>query len=610
MNRKRFSGAAIKSALLCCFFFSLLSATTPGLTPEAQAAGLAELQTPYTHTSRGEPLAALLSDFAISQGYSASFTSGVSGVVNGEFTSMPPARFLAGIRAGYGVEAYTLGSTIHFFNQNERRREVLRVTSMPPSEMRAALMRMGALSPDLPSDTVKKERLLFIEGPGNYVADLVASIKALEESQLSDQIIRIFPLKFAWADDTTIENASNTVLLPGVASILRAIATGQPSPAVRSLHRSDSGSSLMGTGLASRAKNAPVAADEPAAASPGPNIIAEPRTNSVIITDKQHKIPYYEAVIAELDKPVDLVEIHAAIVDINANYAYDLGINWGGARTGGRFAGSAASLGSPDSALGAAADAGFAMTTLYTSGLNAFFSNIRALEENGEGAVLSRPSVLTMDNVQASLEYTTTFYIKLEGYEAVDLVPVTSGTILKVTPRILRMPDGKPSRLAMTIVIADGSDPVQSDKATWVGEVPPVKKVTINTQAMVGEGQSLLLGGFYYERRTDGKAGLPGVMNVPVVGSLFSRKDQGVQRMERLILISPRIISYSTLDTPVPDRVNEQGFALNPTSPGYTLNQDFHAVTPRGSGCSPGIRPEPAPVPQPTPASAPRAAPE
>jgi type III secretion protein C len=567
--------------------------------PFASLAALQDLKKPYTHSSQGEPLAELLSSFAVSQGYSASFTRGVDGVVNGEFANVSPLKFLASIRAGYGVEAYTLGSTLYFFNQNERRREVLRISSMPPHEMRDTLLRMGALSADLPSDASKKERLLFIEGPENYVVNLVASIRALEESQQNDQVIRVFPLRHAWADDTTIENAANSVLLPGVATVLRTIVTGQPGPAAaRTLHRNDSGSPLLGSGLAGKKSGADSAQTAaPPAAAPGPSIIAEPRSNAVIIADTQQRMAYYEAVIAELDKPVDLVEIHAAIVDINANYAYDLGVNWGGQRNSGRYAGSEISMGSPTAGNGSSSS--FAMTTLYTSGINSLFANIRALEERGEGAVLSRPSVLTMDNVQASLEYTTTFYIKLEGNEAVDLVPVTSGTSLKVTPRIQRMPDGKPSRLAMTIAITDGSDPVQTDKATWVGDVPSVKKVTINTQAVVSEGQSLLLGGFYYEQRTGANAGVPGLMDAR---PFFGNEDRRVQRMERIILISPRVISYSSLGTPtpVPERVNEQGFALNPSQPGYTLQENFHAVQPRrSSGCSGGeIRPEPVPVPR------------
>ena len=576
--RKKVSTALI---LLFSLFAQLLMLAQP---QAAQATSLKDLQKPYTHSSQGEPLTALLSDFAISQGYSAAFTSRVEGTVNGEFSDLPPHSFLAAMRTGYGVEAYILGSTLYFFHQSERRREVLRINSMLPSEMRQALLRMGALSEDLPSDTSKKERLLFIEGPEGYISSLVASIRAMEGIEMQEQAIRVFPLKHSWADDTQVESATGVTVIPGVASVLRAIATGQPGPTIQTLHRSDS--ALMGSGLVGRRE----AQDTPSAQAPaaaGPNIMAEPRSNSVIVTDRHSRMPYYEAVIAELDKPLDLVEIHAAIVDINANHSYNLGVKWGGGRVEGNFAGSEASLGAAAPPLGSTANAGFTVSTIYNNNLNTFFADVRALEERGDGAILSRPSVLTTDNVQASLEYTTTFYIKLEGYQAVDVIPVTSGTTLKVTPRILRMPDGKPSRLAMTIVISDGADPMAVPQSGWIGGVPPVKKVTINTQATVAEGQSLILGGFYHERRNDNRSGTPGLMNVPVLGYLFGQTSENVQRMERLILISPRIISYDALNVPLPDRVTEQPFAISPTAGNYEMRGNFYDTEPpRGSGCA------------------------
>jgi len=586
-----------RSALIL-FLFALLTAFA--LPHAAQAAGLKNLRTPYTHTSHQEPLTALLSNFAISQGYSAAFTSRVEGTVSGEFSALPPLAFLASMRAGYGVEAYILGSTIYFFHQSERRREILRINSMRPSDMRQALLRMGILSHDLPSSTSNRDRLLFIEGPEAYVAGLIASIRALEDMQMQELSIRVFPLKHAWADDTKVEGATGTTTIPGVASVLRAIATGKPSPTVHTVHRSDGASSLLGSGIVGRREAEAAPAQQ--AAAPGPNIIAESRTNSLIVTDRQSRMPYYEAVIAELDRPLDLVEIHAAIVDINADYSFDLGINWGGRIGRGRFAGSTGTMGGPGQPAlspGAPQPGGLALSTVYTSGLNQFFSNIHALERRGEGAVLSRPSVLTVDNVQASLEYTTTFYIRLTGERAVDLVPVTSGTTLKVTPRILRAPDGAPSRLAMSIVISDGADPLASSPDSWVDNLPPVKKVTINTQAVVAAGQSLILGGFYYEQRGDNRSGVPGLMNVPVAGSLFSRTGENVRRMERLIIISPRIITYDALDAPLPERVEEQRFALSPTAENYELREDFYNLTPRrGAGCSPGVvRPVPTSAP-------------
>ncbi|MCL1889962.1 MAG: hypothetical protein FWF99_05610, partial [Desulfovibrionaceae bacterium] len=74
-------------------FFLFAQILMPAQPQAAQAAGLKDLQKTYTHSSQGEPLAALLSDFAISQGYSAAFTSRVEGTVNGEFSDLPPQSF-------------------------------------------------------------------------------------------------------------------------------------------------------------------------------------------------------------------------------------------------------------------------------------------------------------------------------------------------------------------------------------------------------------------------------------------------------------------------------------------------------------------------------------
>jgi type III secretion protein C len=474
---------------------------------------------------------------------------------------------------------------------------------MKPSHMRKMLLRLGALSPDLYAATSNDDHLLFLEGPESYLSSILDSIRAIEDSQLGETEIRVFRLRHSWADDTVIETASNSTTVPGLASILRSIITGQPAPAARSMHRSSGSGRLLGTGLVPSGSSAgdSAAKESPGkGAAPQANIMADPRTNSLIVIDQKYRMQYYESIIAELDKPVDLIEIHAAIVDINSNYAYELGLNWGADFGSRRLSGSSGAGGAPASSLPGAGDSGLSMTTILTSGVNTFFSTIRAMEDKGRAATLARPSVLTMDNVQASLEYTTTFYVRLEGYESVDLVDVTSGTSLKVTPRIIRLPDGSPSRLNLLLNIMDGSDPVQNDKATWVTDVPPVKKVTINTQASVQEGQSLLVGGFYYELRSDGKTGIPGLMDLRVLGNLFRNTKEEVQRMERLILITPRIITYDMLDSAVPQRVREQNFAIDPTSSGYALDERQSALRPqRGSGCFSGsgdIFPEPAPA--------------
>lgn len=74
--------------------------------------------------------------------------------------------------------------------------------------------------------------------------------------------------------------------------------------------------------------------------------MADPRVNAVLVNDAEYRMPYYAKVIADLDRPVELVEIHAAIVDIDSDFKRDLGVTYQGANsrdkgwsTGGEFSG-------------------------------------------------------------------------------------------------------------------------------------------------------------------------------------------------------------------------------------------------------------------------------
>ena len=285
---------------------------------------------------------------------------------------------------------------------------------------------------------------------------------------------------------------------------------------------------------------------------------------------------YYERVIRDLDRPVRLVEIHAAIVDIDSNFQRELGVNYqGGADLGGGWsiggAGGAAAAQGTMPALGAASDAGLSFSTLYTRGTDFFLTRVKALEEDGVARMLGKPSVLTTDNVQATLENTSTYYIPVSGYQATDLFKVETGTILKVTPHIIpgrRLPDGTvlPDAIKLIVTVQDNRND-NSSTFTVSGTTPqPIKQTKINTQAIVSEGQSLLIAGYYHEKQGDNDAGVPAIKNIPLLGRLFGKDKLEHTRMERLVLITPRILNIDEVP-PVPNRVDDPRFSRSPLRP-------------------------------------------
>ena len=220
---------------------------------------------------------------------------------------------------------------------------------------------------------------------------------------------------------------------------------------------------------------------------------------------------------------------------------------------------------------------GMTLSTIYTHGSDFFLARIQALEENNEARVLGRPSVLTVDNIQATLENTTTYYVEVQGYQAVDLYKVEAGTVLRVTPHIIR--EHGETSIKLAVSVQDDQD--NSSSVNTSSGVPPIKQTKINTQAIVNAGQSLLIGGYYYEQKGQDESGVPLLKDIPFIGNLFKTKSKESKRMERLILITPRIVELS--GTNVPSQVDDPSFHRTATQADY---EPRIPVRRKSSGCS------------------------
>ena len=574
--------------LLTCLIWILLLAQPS----YADAAAKTDrFQQTFSRYAKQEPLQAVLLDFAQTQGYSAVVVPGVEGVISGRFDAVPAMHFLNGVRAAFGVSWYTLGKTVYFYPEAQTTRMFISPKATQPQEMFRALRSSGVLSPELPSHLAPGGKMIIVHGPPSYLNEVRDAVAAFEETLISNTDMRVFPLRYAWADDITITSMDNTITVPGIASILRAVVTSDSPATTTVTENSATVDNLLGSGMAKKGTTAVTPtpkASVPKGTQVGGthvNIMADPRVNAVLVTDAVYRMPYYEKVIADLDKPVELVEIHAAIVDIDVNFTKELGVSYQGTGSSGNTWGGTGSLSSdgsnfvPYPPAGEVPGPGLNLSTIYSFGSDYFIARVRALEEQGEARVLGRPSVLTVDNVQATLENTSTYYIKIEGYQAVDLFKVEAGTVLKVTPHIIKH-EGRPDTIKLAVTVQDNQN---TDQAANIGEIPPVKQTKINTQAIVNAGQSLLIGGYYYEEARDKDNGVPVLMNIPLLGYLFKNSSTETRRMERLIMITPKVIKLDELPA-VPGRVDEKSFHIDPRQADY----QYRAPTkrPPRSGCS------------------------
>jgi len=584
----------------------------------------------FSHYAEQAPLVDVLETFARTQGLRAAFTPNVKGEVSGMFSDMSPDEFLAAAYSAFGVEWYLMDDVLHFYVRRDLERRMVYLTASTPTRMRDILTRAGLLSPQLPCVADDDDRVLSFSGPVEYAEGVAAAVAAYETAFRNDQVVRVFFLKHAWADDTELGSGSDKKVIPGVATILSEMVMDQragdsqlamgsgagaavretipPLPEEQQLLRMQDGEAVKILEALRRRAKEQMELDR-RVASPlntqtralptapivelAPRILADSRSNAVIVRDSAYRMPYYEKTIAELDKPLQLVELHAAIVDVDVDYSSSLGVKWGGSGHGGPYTSTGGGVGLPS--LDATANQvplpsdlpnaligdGLTLSTVYSFGTDYFMAQINALESNGKGRVLGRPSVLTIDNTSARLEASTTFYIRVVGTEVVDLREVSSGTVLDVTPHIIEY-DDKPAQIKMAITVEDGGDPSTGSTTSDIPAV--VKKTTIRTQGIVSEGQSLLIGGYFYEQLKDDQTGVPVLMDLPALGALFRTKTKTSQRMERLILISPRLLTLDESSN-VPKELNQLGFAADPASPNF-VTPGTAANAPKPGGCA------------------------
>jgi type III secretion protein C len=523
--------------------------------------------------AREQPLREFLQELFAAQGLSVTVSDAVKGSVSGNFTG-PPSKIFDDTVRSFALLHYFDGSIVYAYASSEA---VSHVIPIPPSLVPGFVKSLDLLQMHDPRNSFQalvNEGLIIVSGAKRFV-DQVAELARTVQSQAAatPAMFRVFPLKYAWAADITMTYAGRQVVVPGVATLLRSMldAPRQEGAYLEGNEKAlrPTVAKLGGKGLAAAGeppREAKVAEtrdtgprEAPAPTLPpeeffstGPSsrvplggtsarIEADRRINAIVVRDSKERMPYYEELIAALDLEPKLVQIEATIVDVNSDRVRELGINW---RYKDKHADVLFGRGDQsDLRLNRDVDitpqgkGAFISTILGNA--HAFISRINALSDEGAARIVSRPQVLTLSDVEAILENNKTFYVRVPGAYQVDLFNVVAGTALKVTPHVVA--DKGKLRIRLLVTVEDGS--FTSTPQQNVDSIPVVNRSAINTQALIMEGESLLIGGLTRDEVTRNVTKVPVLGDVPLVGALFrSKRDQNVAA-ERMFLISPRLIS-------------------------------------------------------------------
>ncbi|MEZ5529605.1 MAG: type IV pilus secretin PilQ [Porticoccaceae bacterium] len=293
--------------------------------------------------------------------------------------------------------------------------------------------------------------------------------------------------------------------------------------------------------------------------------IVDDRTNTIILTDTDEKINEFKRLIDEIDIPVRQVMIEARIVIANKDFRKEIGARLGlqGARTPDSsdfgFGGSLENFADPNNPIsifnrgsgtllvndaGLGVDLGvnnpngsFALEFLTQ---NTFLDlELSALENEGSGEIVSQPKVLTGDKQKASIKTGTEIPYQNATSSGATSVQFKEAVLkLEVTPQIT--PDG---RIVMAINV--NQDSVGDLLPT--GE-PAIDVTQVETKAIVGDGQTLVLGGLFQMETVDNQEKVPVLGDIPYLGRLFRYDLDDIQKREILIFITPKIINEKLLD--------------------------------------------------------------
>ena len=447
---------------------------------------------------------------------------------------------------------YWDGFILWVYSLEEADSRVIKLQTAGTQQLADALAELDIWDDRFPIRASQASSILHVTGPPRYVELVAATAEMLEANRNVAVDIRVFPLRYASAEDREFTVRDQRVTVPGVATILRRLLdTGELS-----LPGGGSGTSRRTISTVTRFEAPGGVEFVPAPGAPpfegaGPNggavtlpkaddtevrIQSDPRLNAIVIRDLADRMQVYERLIQSLDKKQPLVELEVVIADISSNRLLELGVDWNFG-VGGDDDGASVGVGDTDLALQALRQ-GLTFTTSITTDPLSVLARIRALETRGEARILSRPAVLTFDNVEALFDQSESFFVQLEGERAVELQEITVGLLVKVTPRVIDEGGPRP-KLQMTIDIQDGTTlPLQA-----VDGIPSIQQTTISTQGMVAERQGLVIGGFYRERQFSNLAKVPILGDIPILGwSLFQNRNREQNSITRLFMIRPIVV--------------------------------------------------------------------
>jgi len=264
--------------------------------------------------------------------------------------------------------------------------------------------------------------------------------------------------------------------------------------------------------------------------TPTVSIVADERTNTLIVTGTAEQLALVEKLIPELDRPVDQVNVQVRIQEVTRTTLNSLGINWEVAS--GSWVATLA-----DAGLSILFDATRSLATLNIS------ATLNALEQQGLSRRVNDSNITVLNNQTGRIQSGFTFFIRRVKDGQVEKVPYDAGVIVEVTPQVTN------SGEIVLKVHTEVSDILERNPVD--GDVDKLSKQVSETILRVKDGETVVIGGLIKNSVKHSKQGIPLLSDIPVLGALFSQTTDETEDNELIIVLKARRVTPTECPGPL-----------------------------------------------------------
>ncbi len=292
------------------------------------------------------------------------------------------------------------------------------------------------------------------------------------------------------------------------------------------------------------------------------SVSTDERTNVLIVKDIQEALVRAEGLVRNLDTEIPQVLIESRIVEASSNFNKQIGVQWGGNASMTQALGNPTGLvfpniasaaggagGGPTTGTGtapqyavnlpAAVDqgSGGAIGLVFGSAGGAFNLNLRlsALENNGDVKTISAPKIATIDNREATIGQGISIPFSQTSASGVNTTFIEAKLELKVTPHVSA--DGS------ILLKIKATNNAPNPQLTGANGQPSISKREAETEVLVKDGETTVIGGIYTRQTTKRRSEVPFFGKIPILGYFFRNTADSDDHTELLIFITPRILN-------------------------------------------------------------------